>query len=119
MKQRAKNISYLIKSVINLADTALKSDVIALPKGAELISFNVEVAEASIAGVTASFGIGTEATALVNALDVSAVKNEQSAVAKTINEKSTVTLTLNKASTKGQIIVRALYFLPSEIITEY
>lgn len=120
MKQRAKNVSYLVKAVINLAEmTELTRDVVALPKGAELISFNVEIAEANDAGVTADFGIGTEKDALVKSLALNTAKNEQSAVAKSINEKSVITLTLSTTATKGQLIVRALYFLPSEIVVEY
>lgn len=126
MKQRVKNISYLAKAHIKLAD--LKERVypaLALPAGAEVLEVSLEVLEANTTPNTIDIGLknpsGYESQKFMNDADISQKGYVKSEVSTEIKVASQVTLELaNTSSTHtGEVVLRALYFCPSEIMTEF
>ena len=122
MKQLVHNVSYLAKSILNLsslvADEPTKA--IALPANAEILHISVEVLTPSDGATTLDVGLEGDNEFFDNDLDLSKL-NAQYTSAKSHCVKSTgaITITTNAKSDKGQIAIRAFYFLPSTILTEY
>lgn len=121
MQQRVKNVSYLAKSTINLATDLnnLSRNCIALPQGAEVMQATLSVDEVADAGTTAKLGLNENASFFVASCALDKVKCFQSAQIETTTKPSVITLTLNQQPTAGKVTLRVVYFLPSEIMTEY
>lgn len=118
MIQKVHNISYLAVRSIDVKAYKANETIaaVALPAKAEVISINVEVTEPSEA-ITADLRIGTETIA--NNIDLATKGNTSVNFATTIGCKTSLDVVLSAASKKGQFKVRVLYFLPSQIQTEY
>lgn len=120
MKQRVKNISYLAKVVVPLADFSANEpkELIALPSGAEVMAMNVEVLEVGVASTMLDVGLGEEQEFFANDLDLSTKSYYSIARGTSTKSTSTITATLNQESASGEISLRVQYFLPSEYVYE-
>lgn len=123
MKQRVNHIAYLaIVSVQlnSLSNTA--KDYILIPKGSHIIDVKLEVEE--------SIGSGEIELGLSNAglkffentsLDSSKLENRfiSSSVHTQVKENDSLSLKLSNGSfSGGKVIIKAHYYLPSQIMTE-
>lgn len=118
MIQKVHNVSYLAVRTIDVKAYA-PTDTIqaaALPANAEVVMVNVEVTEPSDA-ITADLLLGTDT--IGNDIDLALKGNTSVNFATTIGDTTSVDVVLSGASTKGEFKVRVLYFLPSQIQTEY
>lgn len=119
MIQTVHNISYLAVRCLDVK--AYKANepisVVALPAKAEVVSINVEVTEVSDNGITADLFIGKDKIA--NDIDLTTKGNTSVNWTHTMGDTTTIDVKLSGDSTKGQFKVRVLYFLPSQIETEY
>lgn len=120
MLQRVNHIAYMAK--VNLSLSELEAgetkDIILLPKGAELFHFSVEVLEEAT-GVNADFGVKDAKDLLINDLDLGVKTSVLSQSIKEFKEQSLINVTLNSKARSGEIAVRAVYFLPSQIVAEF
>ena len=118
MIQKVHNVSYLaVRSFdVKAYNPQEKIAAVALPANAEVVMVNVEVTKPSDA-ITADLLIGTET--IGNDIDLAVKGNTSVNFATTIGDTTSVDVVLSAASTKGQFKVRVLYFLPSQIQTEY
>ncbi|MDY2585463.1 hypothetical protein [Helicobacter sp.] len=116
--QKVHNISYLAVRSLDVKAYKPKDTIaaVALPAKAEVVSINVEVTEPSEA-ITADLFIGNEKIA--NDIDLATKGNKSVNFTHTMGDTTTIDVKLSAASTKGQFKVRVLYFLPSQIQTEY
>ncbi len=120
MKQYVKNVAYLASVEIALKDLKdNKAEVAVLPNGAEVVSLNLEVIETSDGGITCDIGLDKEEDFFANDIDLTTKANSQSAKQTTLKKTSVVNLQLSGESSKGSVIVRVMYFLPSKILAEY
>lgn len=118
MKQRVKFVSYLAKNTINLADVKTSAEAILLPAGAEVIDVSVEVKTPATAAITADFGLAGAQDFFINDIALNTKGTHNSSVKAEIATAQTLNITLSSAATDGEIIVRALFFMPSEIVLE-
>lgn len=120
MKQRVKNRSYLAKSTINLSDLEANKayEAVALPANAEILHASLEVtlAGSGVADLGFKGGSGNE---IANDIDLSKVGVNISGFVGTTKDITAITITSGVAQTKGEVILRVQYVLPSEILVEY
>ena len=118
MIQTVHNISYLAVRCLDVKAYKANETIaaVALPAKAEVVSINVEVTEPSEA-ITADLRIGTETIA--NDIDLATKGNQSVNFTHTMGDTTTIDVVLSATSTKRQFKVRVLYFLPSQIETEY
>ncbi|NDJ26363.1 hypothetical protein GW575_00125 [Campylobacter sp. MIT 19-121] len=121
MKQRVKNVSYLTKAVVGLAllEVAKPFEVLMLPAKAELLSLDLEVLEASDTGVKLDVGLDDTADFFINDASVDTIGNTRSSKQTQILKTAQVNISVATKCTKGKVVVRAQYFLPSEILAEF
>lgn len=118
MKQRVHNLSYLAITAIALKDLS-DNDAIAFPQGAEIFNVSLEVEQAGDVGLNANLGIVGSEDLFANDIDLSQKAHHTSSVKHTCKDKGVIKITLSKPATKGKVVIRALYFLPSTILAEY
>lgn len=118
MKQKVHNLSYLAVTTIALAGFS-NNDTIAFPQGAEIFNVSLEVEEAGNAGLTANLGIVGSEDLFASNIDLSEKGHFTSSVKHTAKDKGAIKMSLSKNATKGRVIIRAMYFLPSTILAEY
>lgn len=120
MRQNVHNVSYLAVTMLNLATIQDESyPAVALPSGAEVLSVSVEVKEEADAGTTLKVGLESEAEFFANDLNLATKGNYTSAKTHKMQSTGTINVKASQASTKGAMIVRVFYFLPSQIMTEF
>lgn len=120
MKQKVHNVSYLAVTALTLATIQDESfPAVVLPSGAEVLSVSIEVKEEADTGTTLKVGLESEAEFFANDLNLATKGNYTSAKAHKMQNTGTINVKANKVSTKGAIIVRVFYFLPSQIMTEF
>lgn len=118
MKQRVKNISYLTKTVLNLSSLSTeKTDIVAIPLNAEILHISIEITQAGDGGLNADFHLGSQEVG--NDIDLSTKGTKVLSYVGTSNDIQSVSITPSTKATQGEIIVRVMYFLPSEITAEY
>lgn len=118
MKQRVHNLCYLAITAIALKDLS-DNDTIAFPQGAEIFNVSLEVEEAGDVGLTANLGIVGSEDLFANDINLSQKAHHTSSVKHTCKDKGAIKITLSQSATKGKVVIRALYFLPSTILAEY
>lgn len=116
MKQRVKNISYLAKVVVPLNELVANQpkELIFVPRGAEVLHIDCSVKEAGDAGAQLDIGLNSENSYFANDLTLNSTTYHNIATGASVQGTSTITATINQASTKGSIVLRVHYFLPSE-----
>ena len=124
MKQRVKNISYLAKTDIDLSTLKDNTyEAVALPAGAEIMSIDLEVAEQAQAATKLDIGLKNANTHdtdfFANDLDINAKNYKKSSVVTTAKQASQITLTFDTKPSAGRVVLRVVYFCPSEIMTEF
>lgn len=120
MKQLVHNVSYLTKTTLSLETIAdVSFEAIALPAGAEVISVSVEVQEVGSAGTTLSVGLKGDEDFFARDLDLSQKAQYTSANQMQMQNTGTILIKANQKSTSGVLVIRAFYFLPSTISTEF
>lgn len=118
-QQRVKFISYLTKREIELQDLKDQSyEAIVLPSGAEILSVNIEVLESAKTGSTLNIGLKDDEKFFSELLDITQKTNYASSKITATKKQEIITLKLNQ-ETSGVIVLRVLYFLPSEIMAEF
>lgn len=124
MKQRAKNISYLVTAVVGLDTLDTKGfDRIALPQGANIIGLYVE-AEDTEGNGTIDVELKEKQVKFLEgvSLDSSNLEDKfiKSSVHTQTNQRDVIRIRLNSGSfSAGFATLKVHYFLPSEILTEY
>ncbi|MBD5165225.1 hypothetical protein [Helicobacter sp.] len=120
MKQNVHNVSYLAVTTLNLKTIQEQSyPAVALPSGAEVLNVSVEVQEEADAGTKLKVGLASDEEFFANDLDLATKSNYTSAKTHKMQSTGTINVKASKTSEKGAIIVRAFYFLPSQIMTEF
>ena len=124
MKQRVKNISYLAKTDIDLSTLKDNTyEAVALPAGAEIMSIDLEVAEQAQAATKLDIGLKNANTHdtdfFANDLDIQAKGYKKSSVVTTAKQAAQITLTFDTKPSAGRVVLRVVYFCPSEIMTEF
>lgn len=120
MRQNVHNVSYLAVVTLNLDTTKDASyPAVALPSGAEVLSVSVEVKEEADIGTTLKVGLASDEEFFANDLNLATKGNYTSAKAHRMQSTGTINVKASQASTKGTMIVRVFYFLPSQIMTEF
>lgn len=120
-QQYAKFESYLAVADVELNTIGTSAyNVLLLPSGAEVLSVNVEVLEAAASGKTLNVGFVDTADFFSQglAIDTANVNYNSSKVTR-IAQTGAITITPSAACAKGKVRVRANYFLPSQILTEF
>lgn len=118
MKQRVKQVSYLAKVVLDLKDLGTNTkEVVALPAGAEITHISVETLEAGAGAL--SLGLGAEKEAIATNVDVTKVGSQSVAFVGMTKDITKLTLTPTIAGNAGRVVIRVVYFLPSELVVEY
>lgn len=118
-QQRVKFETHLAKVEVQVKTLSTSPyEAVILPKGAEIVDVNVEITQAATAGTTLNVGLGTENSFFADILDISQVGNERSNKVTSTKKNETLTLTLNQTSDSGEVVIRVLYFLPSEKVFE-
>lgn len=124
MQQRVHHISYLAVSSVELnALSGTAKDYILIPKGANIIDVKLEVedsegkgeVEVALSGAGVKFFENT-------ALDSSEIEKRflSSSIYTSTKENDTLSIKLTSGSfSSGKVIIKALYFLPSQIMTEF
>lgn len=124
MQQRVHHISYLAVSSVELnALSQTAKDYILIPKGANIIDVKLEVedsegkgeVEVALSGAGVKFFENT-------ALDSSETQKRflSSSIHTSTKENDTLSIKLTSGSfSSGKVIIKALYFLPSQIMTEF
>lgn len=120
LQQRVHNMSYLAKAIINLDEIENGYKALVLPKGAEITHLSVEVLE-EVASATLSVGLNENDNFFMNAIDIGTRKSYLSEVISSVKDISEITITTAGVAqmTSGKIVLRMIYFLPSQITTEY
>ncbi|TQR31797.1 hypothetical protein DMB92_05260 [Campylobacter sp. MIT 99-7217] len=120
-QQQVKHVPYLAKAVINLDETIKGYKAIVLPAGAEILQVSVEIKTPNTAGgkkaTPLNIGLNEVEDFFIKDIDLSAEGTHTSAKITSMNEKSFVSV--NTENSNAKIILRVLYFLKSEIMTEY
>ena len=121
MKQRVKNVSYLCVVALNASDLSLEAkDIVALPKGAEVLSVDVQVLEKFSDTAKLDIGLNENANFFANDIALSlAGSSARCNPCASLKEQGTITALLNEKVATGKVIIRVHYFLPSEIMVEY
>ena len=124
MKQRVKNISYLAKTDIDLSTLkGVSYDAVALPAGAEIMSIDLEVVEPAIGASKLDIGLKSgsdhSTDAFANDVDITAKANHKSSVVTTAKQSAQITLEFDTKPSAGRVVLRVVYFCPSEIMTEF
>ncbi|WP_169785078.1 hypothetical protein [Campylobacter curvus] len=116
--QRVHNKVYLINQKINLAKLPENGIVATLPKNAILMICDVEITQTSDA---TSFKLGVEGSDefFIAASALSAKANFKSDKATQLQKDEDIKLSLVGAATKGEIVVRIMFFNPSTYMVEY
>lgn len=120
MLQKVNNISYLCVRTFDVSACEANTQIagIVLPQGAEILHISVEVKEAGVSALKADIKINEEV--IGNDIDCATKGVHLINFVKTLgNNATTIDLQLNKASNKGELVLRAHYFLPSQIQVEY
>lgn len=116
-RQRVKNVSYLSKIVVDLDSVGTEYEALVLPRGAEVLQVSLEVLE-EVSG-TLDVGLNETQDFFINDLSLDQKKVSVSAKVCEIKEVSFVKLKLTNEVASGKVALRVLYFLPSEVMTEY
>ena len=121
MRQFVHNVSYLAVDSVEFAASQGKTtfEAVALPFGAEVVSVNLNVDEASDVGVTCDVGLNEDKEKFLNDIPLDSKAPHTSAQNLNVASRGSVNLTLSSAATKGKVTLRVMYFLPSTIKTEY
>ncbi|MDL0101901.1 hypothetical protein NYG95_08550 [Campylobacter felis] len=116
-RQRVKNVSYLSKIVVDLDSVGTEYEALVLPRGAEVLQVSLEVLE-EVSG-TLDVGLNETQDFFINDLNLNQKNVSVSAKVCEIKEVSFVKLKLTNEVASGKVALRVLYFLPSEVMTEY
>lgn len=121
MRQAVHNVSYLAVNSIDFSSSQGKTsfEAIALPLGAEVISVNLNVDEASDVGITCDVGLNENKEVFLNDIPLDRKAPHTSAQNLRVASRGSMNLNLSGATTKGKVTLRVLYFLPSTIVAEY
>lgn len=118
--QYVNNVSYLAKAKINLNEVQKENyEALMLPKGAEILHLSVEVQESDTLANTLDVGLNEEKSFFISSLALDSKKSELSSVITSTKQNSFVTISRSEDNADGVIVLRAQYFLPSLIKTEY
>lgn len=119
MLQKVNNISYLCVRTFDVSACEANTQIagIALPQGAEILHISVEVKEAGVSALRADVKINEEV--IGNDIDCATKGVHFINFVKTLGDNTTIDIELNKASNVGELVLRAHYFLPSQIQVEY
>ena len=118
LQQRVHNVCYLSKAIIDLDQIQSGYKALVLPRGAEITHLSVEVLEEAT-GATLKVGLNETDNFFINDIDLGTKKSYLSEVISSVKDISEVTLSAVGISTSGKIALRMIYFLPSQITTEY
>ena len=119
-QQNVKNVSYMAKAVLKFDELEQEYKAIVLPRGAEISQVSLEVTSANNDGATLNVGLNDEKDFFMQNLDLSKVDNFASSKITATKEASFVSVNFSVADLKdGEAVLRVVYFLPSEIMTEF
>lgn len=124
MQQRVNNISYLAVSKTNLNSlSTIYKDTVAIPKGAHIISVMLELKDSEGTGEVTVTLCKAKLNFFENVTLDGAAANSKfltSSIHAQASDNDTVAVQLNTGSfTKGELVVKVLYFLPSQVLTEF
>lgn len=118
--QYVNNVSYLARATINLNEVEKENfKALMLPKGAEILHLSVEIVEPDTMGNTLDVGLDDEKSFFMSSLGLDTKKSELSSVITSTKQNSFVSISRSEANADGVVVIRAEYFLPSLIKTEY
>lgn len=119
-QQYANFENYLAVADVNLSEIGTSAyDVLLLPENAEVLNVNVEVLEAAASGKKVDVGFGDTTDFFCSQIAVDALANFNSSKVTRISKTDAITIKASAAAAKGVLRVRAHYFLPSKILTEF
>ena len=117
VSQYVHDVSYLAEAVLSLDEIESGFKAIVLPSKARLTHLSIEVLEPD-SSTSIDVGLNEETSYFINNLALDSKKSELSSVISSIKEKSFITINYTGKST-AKVALRAIYFLPSKIMTEF
>ncbi len=123
MQQRVFNVSYLATATPGLDSLSnISKDLILIPKGANIISVMLELKDSEGTGEV-SVNLSKAGLAFFNnvTLDGSAVDSKflTSSIHTKAEDSDAISIKLESGGfTKGNLVLKVLYFLPSQVLTE-
>lgn len=119
-QQRVKTYSQLAEVAVDLKELGTTNTaIIRLPEAVSVLKVDLQVVEAAQAANTIDIGLGDTQNYIGSNLDIAVVGNLTPSACFTTSSVCDVTLKANKACTKGKVILRVHYFLPSEKVFEF
>lgn len=118
-QQRVKHVAYLAKAVIKLDEVEQNHQALVLPNGAEVIQVSLEVTQPNTGGGTLDVGLNEVNDFFMNDIDATKIDSSTSGKITALKELSFITLNANAKLNDGEVVLRAQYYLPSEVMTEY
>ncbi|WP_121022117.1 hypothetical protein [Helicobacter vulpis] len=117
MEQKVHNVSYLAKVVFNLDKEQV--DLVVVPKGAEVISVNLEITQPSVGNTLVDVGLKDAQDFFMNDVSAQTKGWEESQARLSSQTTQVIQARITTPDKQAQAILRVLYFLPSVISVEY
>lgn len=119
-QQKVRTYSQLAEVAVNLAEIGTDTfAAIRLPENVSVMKVDLQVVEVADTGALIDIGLGDTQDAIGNDLDIATSGNVTPNACFTTSSVCDITLTASQACSKGKVILRVDYYLPSEKVFEF